>query len=96
MSKNSMAPRQPNWAVITIFCSASDPFPDRKLREGPHPRTSPKVSLSNATFEELTQPTELYYVVKNTVFCRPEKAGVGGSIPSLATILQQTYRRASE
>ena len=52
-----------------------------------NPRIAPKMFFSTTIFEILTQPTEASKVVDNTVFSSPEKAGVGGSTPSLATII---------
>ena len=52
------------------------------------PRNKPKIRFSIMILRVLTQPTQTFYVIETTVLPSPEKAGVGGSTPSLATTFQ--------
>ena len=56
-----------------------------------HPRQSPTIHPSLSYFPVFSSPTATFEVVGNTGNMSSEKAGVGGSTPSLATTFQSTY-----
>ena len=59
-----------------------------------HPRQSPTILLSCPYFPVFGSPMATVEVVRNTGNVSSEKAGVGGSTPSLATIFSTTYIRS--
>jgi hypothetical protein len=62
---------EPNWSAA------------RKRPMWNHPRQSPTISLSSAYFPVFSSPTATIEVVGNTGNMSSEKAGVGGSTPSM-------------
>ena len=58
-----------------------------RITHGNHPRQSPTIRSSSSHFPVFGSPTATIEVAGNTGNPSSEKAGVGGSIPSLATII---------
>ena len=74
----SHARAEPNWSAA------------RKRPMWNHPRQSPTIHPSLSYFPVFSSPTATLEVVGNTGNMSSEKAGVGGSTPSLATIVSIT------
>ena len=71
----SHARAEPNWSAA------------RKRPMWNHPRQSPTIHPCCPYFPVFSSPTATFEVVGNTGNMSSEKAGVGGSTPSLATII---------
>jgi len=74
-------PQSTSWHLVCRISGSRNTFESSN-----HPRRSPTIRMSCAYFPVFGSPTATFEVIGNTGKLSSEKAGVGGSIPSLATI----------